>query len=194
MKLIVGLGNPGSKYEQTRHNVGFLVLDELAKRYNVSFALDNNFNGLIANFRVGKEKVILLKPTTFMNLSGIAVSKVLNYFQVPLDDLIVIFDDIDLSTGRLRLREGGGHGGHNGLRDIHKHLGSAKYKRIKIGIDQDRTVMLDQYVLGKFSKEEQKLIDEAVNLSADALMMFIENIPYLDIMTKYNTIGKNNAK
>ena len=129
-----------------------------------------------------------------MNLSGIAVSKVLNYFQVPLDDLIVISDDIDLSTGRLRLREGGGHGGHNGLRDIHKHLGSAKYKRIKIGIDQDRTVMLDQYVLGKFSKEEQKLIDEAVNLSADALMMFIENIPYLDIMTKYNTIGKNNAK
>ncbi|HHT98566.1 MAG TPA: aminoacyl-tRNA hydrolase [Acholeplasma sp.] len=194
MKLIVGLGNPGSKYEQTRHNVGFLVLDELAKRYNVSFALDNNFNGLIANSRVGKEKVILLKPTTFMNLSGIAVSKVLNYFQVPLDDLIVISDDIDLSTGRLRLREGGGHGGHNGLRDIHKHLGSAKYKRIKIGIDQDRTVMLDQYVLGKFSKEEQKLIDEAVNLSADALMMFIENIPYLDIMTKYNTIGKNNAK
>lgn len=188
MKLIIGLGNPGTKYENTRHNIGFMVLDALAKKHNVSFTLDKTFNGYISWIRVGSEKVCLLKPTTYMNLSGDSVSKVMNYYQIETPEILVVVDDIDIETGKLRLRESGGHGGHNGLRDIHKHLQTPNYKRLRIGIDQDKSMPLDQYVLGNFSKQERIIVDIAVNHAVDAIDLFISGTPYLDVMTKYNTI------
>jgi peptidyl-tRNA hydrolase, PTH1 family len=187
MKLIVGLGNPGPKYQQTRHNVGFLVIDEVLKRLNITAKFDAKFNAEIAIAMISGEKACFMKPSTYMNLSGESIARVMKYYDIEINDLLVIVDDINLVTGKLRLREQGSHGGHNGLRSIIGLIHSEAFKRIRIGIDNQGPIPLDQYVLGKFSIDQQILIGHAIEHAADAVMSFVDHMPYKDIMTKYNT-------
>lgn len=187
MKLVVGLGNPGIKYQHTRHNIGYMIIDEFMTRMNLNMKFDAKFNSEVSVVQIFGEKVCFLKPSTYMNLSGEAISKALKYYDIPLDQLIVFVDDINLHTGRLRLREKGSHGGHNGLKHIIGILKSNDFKRVRIGINQNGVIPLDQYVLGKFKEDEMDIIRLAIHHSADIIEMFIKNVPYKDIMTKYNT-------
>lgn len=190
MKLIIGIGNVGEKYHQTRHNIGFIVLDEYANRYNIEFKLDNKLEAFIAEKRVGSEKVIFAKPTTYVNLSGNAVSKIMNYYKIEIDDILVVYDDIDLEVGFLRIREQNGHGGHNGIKDIINHLNTKNFKRIRIGIGKNESTDLTNHVLGKFSKKEQELLKPAIDTSINVINEFIDNVYFKDIMTKFNSSNK----
>ena len=187
MKLIVGLGNIGEKYDLTRHNVGFIVVDEYAYRKNLEFKYDKNLEALIAETRINNEKVIIAKPTTYVNLSGIAVIKIMNYYKIPVEDILIIYDDIDLDVGKLRVREQNGNGGYNGVRGIIKHLNTKNFKRIRVGIGLDKSMPLDHYVLGKFSKTDLELLKPVVIDSMNVIDLFIEGMYFKDIMTKYNT-------
>ncbi len=187
MKLIVGLGNPGKKYNKTRHNVGFMVVDQYLKQHNVASKIDMRFESEIAQTVIKGEKVILIKPTTYMNLSGQAVLKVVQYFDIELADILVFVDDINLDTGRLRLRQFGGHGGHNGLKNINQLLKSNRYKRVRIGVDNNDAMPLDKYVLGAFNKEEAITIDISIAHCLNIIDDFVNGKPYSDIMTTYNT-------
>ena len=182
--VIVGLGNPGTKYEKTRHNVGFMFLDEVAKANQAAFSLNKNLQCYIAEIYINKIKHYLIKPTTFMNLSGDSVYKVLNYYNVEIDDLIVIYDDMDLSVGQVRIRKSGSSGGHNGMKSIINNLNSQEFKRIRIGIGKPKADSID-FVLGKFSKSEgiliQKTVVKAPNIVDD---LVINGIDY--IMNHYN--------
>lgn len=133
MKCIVGLGNPGKKYDKTRHNAGFMVLDEWAERNNWSFS-QKKFNGLYTMERIDGEKVVLLKPQTYMNLSGESLRPLMDYYDLDVEDILVIYDDLDLPPGKIRLRKKGGHGGHNGIRSIIDHLGTKEFKRLRVGV------------------------------------------------------------
>jgi PTH1 family peptidyl-tRNA hydrolase len=187
MKLFVGLGNPGKKYRFTRHNVGYMVMDTFANRYHHSFKLETKFNAEIAMFNTQQEKVILCKPTTYMNLSGDAIIKLMNYYHIAVEDVFVFVDDINLDVGRLRLREKGGHGGHNGLRDIILKTQTKSFKRIRIGIGENTAKQLDHFVLGEFSKDDLISIKYSVDLCIDMINDIIEGKSYLDVMTKFNT-------
>ena len=187
MKLIIGLGNPGLKYRNTRHNLGFMVVNKLADKIGAKWKFNANFNAEIIETTIKGQKTIILKPLTYMNLSGQAVVKVVNYYDIDLEDMIVVVDDLALDTGRLRLREFGSDGGHNGLKNIDLHLKSNQYKRIRVGIGQNTLSEVNDYVLGKFPKSELPLVATAIDDASDALLYFIENKPYLDIMTRYNT-------
>ncbi len=185
MKIIVGLGNPGKQYEATRHNVGFHVIDELSKRMGTPLN-QSKFNGMYGITYVGTEKVMLLKPLTYMNLSGECIVPMMDYFQVEDDEIVVIYDDLDLQAGRLRLRQKGSAGGHNGIKSIIQLLGSQEFNRIRIGIDRPKNGMkVPDYVLSKFLEEEISEIEQAVKKSADACEEWI-NKPFLEVMNKYN--------
>lgn len=186
MKLIVGLGNPGKQYENTRHNVGFEVIDVMCQRHGITLKLDKNFDGYIGSYQNNNEKILVLKPTTFMNLSGQSVIKVASYFKVPIDDIIVIVDDINLDLGVLRLREKGSAGGHNGLKSIISHLGTNEFKRLRVGIKFEKGDLIN-HVLGKFTKKELAVVGGSFLLSADAVDLFIQGDLFSNIMTKYNT-------
>lgn len=152
MKLIVGLGNPGTEYENTLHNVGFMMVDQLAYEVNTT-SFREKFNALMAKSRWQDEEFILLKPLTYMNRSGQAVLACLSFFKIPITELVVIYDDLDLSCGRVRCRNNGGHGGHNGMRSIIDHLGSRDFKRVRIGIDRPPGNMApSSYVLSNWTK------------------------------------------
>jgi PTH1 family peptidyl-tRNA hydrolase len=187
MKCIVGLGNPGPKYQNTRHNIGYLVLDELAKKLGLSFKFDAKFNAEVAIGSYEGVRSCFIKPSTYMNLSGEAIQKIMKYYAVPIEELLVIVDDIHLETGKLRLREKGGHGGHNGLRNIIGLLQDNEFKRVRIGIDHYGKIPLDHYVLGKFDKEQEIPISHAIKHSVDIVLLFLKAIPFKDIMTQYNT-------
>lgn len=187
MKLVVGLGNPGLKYERTRHNVGFMVIDEVLKKLSLKASFDTKFNAEVAKTRYKEEVVIFAKPSTYMNLSGEAITKLMHYHQLTIDDLLVIVDDVNIDTGRLRLRPIGGHGGHNGLRHIIGVLKTEDFKRIRIGVGYQNNIPLDKFVLGTFAKDEQPLIERAVLWSAQAVLDHLEGMPFVDVMTKYNT-------
>ncbi len=187
MKLIIGLGNPGSKYQKTRHNVGFMVIDEVLRRLGLQVKFDPKFNAEVALGLVSGKKFILAKPSTYMNLSGEAVLKLMKYYDIDIEDILVIVDDINLATGKLRLRETGGHGGHNGLRNIIGLLHQETFKRVRIGIDNNPVMPLDHYVLGQFSEDELIKLNQPIQFSADLIEQFILDVPYKDIMTKYNT-------
>ena len=174
LKVVVGLGNPGSRYQRTRHNVGFAVVDLLAESTGVG-RLQVRFQAEMRDWRVGEDKVLLVKPETFMNLSGRAVRQVMDFYQVPLENLLVVCDDINLPLGKLRFRAGGTHGGHNGLRDIQSHLGTTDYSRLRLGVGappQDETV---DYVLGRFQPSERPVIDDAIRLAAQGVEAWIRN-------------------
>lgn len=187
MKLIVGLGNVGEKYHLTRHNIGFIVLDEYASRNNLEFKFDKKLEAFVAQTTIAGEKVILAKPTTYVNLSGNAVIKLMNYYKIDLEDVLVIYDDISLDVGFIRIRETNGHGGHNGIKDIINHLKTKDFKRIRIGIGLDSSMPLDHYVLGRFSKNEIEKIKTPVLYSMDAIEDFAKDMYFKDIMTKYNS-------
>ena len=177
MKLIVGLGNPTAKYDKTRHNVGFEVIDKLSSEYNI--AVDTaKHKGLYGKGKIEGQSVILLKPMTYMNLSGESVIAVANYFKILPEDVIVIYDDINLDVGRLRIREKGSAGGHNGIKNIIAHLGTDGFPRIRVGVGMKPPKMdLADYVLSHFSKEEQEQMSEGYGKACKALeLMVIDDI------------------
>lgn len=184
MKLIVGLGNPGMDYAKTRHNAGFMVLDEIADRLNVNVNT-KKFKALIGNAKINGEAVILMKPQTYMNLSGEAVGECARFYNIDLEDILVLVDDLDLPVGKIRLREKGSSGGQNGLKSIISHLGSQEFKRIRLGIGKDPLMVTADYVLGKMSKADRELFDEAKDKAASAAIDFI-NKPFQDVMNHYN--------
>ena len=169
--VIVGLGNPGDKYEKTRHNAGFRTVDSLAATLNAA-SWKNKFQSLIAEAEYDGKKLLLVKPLTFMNNSGAAVSEVVNFYKIPTESLIVISDDISMDAGRLRIRASGSHGGHNGLKDIIELLGTDAIARIKVGMGQKPHPDYDlaNWVLGKPSAEDEKKITEAEELAAKATL------------------------
>ena len=186
MYLIVGLGNPGSKYAHTRHNVGFDVLDALSKKLNVSISRERD-NALIGECFVGGQKVILALPQTYMNLSGEAVMPLANYFKIPPENLLVVYDDIDLPQGHIRIRKNGSAGTHNGMRSIVGLLGYENFPRLRVGVGQKREgYELADWVLGHYIGEEQEVADKAFELAADAIVDYIEN-GIESAMCKYNT-------
>lgn len=187
MKLVVGLGNPGQRYQKTRHNVGFMVIDEMLKILGINAKFDSKFNAEVAMAIVDGEKLILAKPSTFMNLSGEAITKLIKYYDIDLDDLLVIVDDVNLETGKLRLREAGGHGGHNGLRNIIGLLHTEAFKRVRIGIDNNLSLPLDQYVLGQLTSDQMITLQKSIKFSTEIIDLLVHNVPFTDIMTKYNT-------
>ena len=175
-KLIVGLGNPGPKYTWTRHNAGFMVLDRLAQLAGVSVT-KKNFSGLYGEGNWLGERLLLLKPQTFMNLSGRSAAAALRFHKLTLSDLIVIHDDIDIPFGQVRLKEGGGHGGHNGLRSLMQDLGGA-FVRLRIGVGRPAHGDAADYVLAPFSREEQLLFYRVEEGGVDALSMLLrEGLP-----------------
>ena len=183
MKLIVGLGNPGKKYEHTRHNMGFDVVDLFSELSQIDIDKES-FKGLVGRGKVFDEDVFLLKPQTFMNLSGESVREIVSYFKIPLEDIIVIYDDMALAPGKIRLRPGGSSGGHKGIQNIIDNLGSQEIKRIRVGIGEPTYDTID-YVLSKPTKEERVLIDEAIVNSANAIKDILKD-NFDKAMTKYN--------
>src|SRR5947209_7898678 len=159
-KVVVGLGNPGSRYRGTRHNVGFAVVDALAEAPSAG-RFQSRFDAQLAELNEDGGRVLLVKPETFMNLSGRCVRQVLDYYQVERSDLLVVCDDINLPLGKLRVRARGTHGGHNGLRDIQNHLGTTEYSRLRIGVDAPGEDLVD-HVLGRFRPTEQAVVDDAI--------------------------------
>ncbi len=176
MYLIAGLGNPTKEYEKTRHNMGFDCLDLLAERLGVKFR-QSKFGALTAKAVIGGEQVILVKPLTYMNLSGNAVAPIAKYYKIDTKkDLVVIYDDTDTDVGRIRIREKGSAGGHNGMKSIISHLGHEEFTRIRIGIGSRPEYMdMADYVLSRFPAEDRKLIDEAIVRAADAAEDIIKN-------------------
>ena len=173
MKLIVGLGNPGKEYENTRHNAGFMVMDALAKELNVSIS-NSKFKGEYVKLKYKGEDVVLLKPMTYMNLSGESVIQVMNFFKITSNDILVVYDDLDMPTGKLRLRENGSAGGHNGMKSIISHVGTQTFKRVRVGIDRHPRIKVVDYVLGKFTKDEQPHIQEGVENAVKAIVMYLD--------------------
>ncbi len=185
VKLIIGLGNPGKPYEHTRHNIGFDVIDELANRWN-SPLNQTKFNGMYATVHRPEGKVILLKPLTYMNLSGECVRPLMDYFDIEIEDIIVIYDDLDLETGKLRLRSKGSAGGHNGIKSLIQHLGTQEFNRIRVGVNRPPAGMkVADYVLSKFSKEDQPIVKDAIDKSCDAIETALTK-PFLEVMNKFN--------
>lgn len=185
MYVVVGLGNPGSKYKETRHNVGFSVIDILADRYNTKVN-KIKFKSLYAETKIGGEKVLLVKPQTYMNLSGETVLEISRFFKVPIEDIIIVLDDIDIDFGTVRVRQKGSAGSHNGMKSIIALLKDDKLPRVKIGVGRPESGRdLADFVLGKFSKDEVIKISEALVKAADAVECFVKE----DInssMNKYN--------
>lgn len=184
MKLIVGLGNPGKEYENTRHNVGFVTIDNILKAFDLKCGKEK-FGGLFYETSLNNEKVIFLKPQKYINLSGQVIKKYIDFFKIDLSDLFVIHDDLDMDTGTFKLREKGGSGGHNGLKDIELQLKTNEYKRMKIGISNNKQIDTKDYVLGKFSKEEQKKIYETILLGPNIINDFL-TMSFSNLMNKYN--------
>jgi PTH1 family peptidyl-tRNA hydrolase len=183
MKLVAGLGNPGPKYKGTRHNVGFEIVDELARRHGLTFD-SSPADAIVARWR--ERNTLVVKPLTFMNLSGQAVGELARYFKIEPADTIVVVDEVQLPLGRLRIRARGSAGGHNGLRSIEAHLGTDQYPRLRVGVGRgDGRRDLADHVLARFEPDERAVIDEAVSRAADAIVMFIDDGIQI-VMSRYN--------
>ncbi len=185
MKLIIGLGNPGKPYEHTRHNIGFDVIDSLAEKWNAPLN-QAKFNGMYASVHRPEGKVMLVKPLTYMNLSGECVRPLMDYFDIDVEDIIVIYDDLDLETGKLRLRQKGSAGGHNGIKSLIQHLGTQEFNRIRVGINRPPAGMkVSDYVLSKFSKDDQPAVETAIEKSCEAVEAALTK-NFLDVMNIFN--------
>ena len=191
MKLILGLGNPGQEYEKTRHNIGFIFLDYISNRLNIK--IENKcYKGLFANTIINGEKVIFLKPQTFMNNSGQAIEKIVNFYKLSPDDILVIHDDIDLDLARVKVVKNSSSGGHNGIKSIESCLGTKKYMRIKLGINSKLNRETKNFVLGKFTDEEMIVIKDTFKQLNDVVEDFI-NLDYPKMTSKYNNKEKSNG-
>jgi PTH1 family peptidyl-tRNA hydrolase len=184
MKLIVGLGNPGKEYEKTRHNVGFNVVDLYLKQNKLE--LDKSkFNGKYTKTTINDEEVIFLEPQTYMNNSGESVQAIMKFYKIDINDILVIQDDLDMEIGKIKLKEKSSSGGHNGIKSIEECLGTDNYKRLKIGISNNKDIDTKDYVLGKFSKEDRDILDETyktcINIIGDYFKMNFDLL-----MGKYN--------
>lgn len=187
MKIVAGLGNPGAKYANTPHSVGFEVVDAIAARCGASWEEKRSFNCLMAKCDFGGVHVVLLKPQTFMNLSGDAVAPAVKYTNSSAADLLVVQDDIDLPLGRVRFRKGGSSGGHNGVRNIIERLGTQDFARLKLGVGKERGNVIG-HVLGKFDGESRKLMDTIVSDAAGMVEVFLsEGVD--SAMNKFNSYG-----
>ncbi len=185
MKLIVGLGNPGAKYAGTRHNAGFSVIDELAERHNIKVDTSKH-KAFIGKGVINGEKVILAMPQTFMNLSGESVRAIMDFYKLTVDDLIVVYDDIDLDVGKLRIREKGSAGGHNGMKNIILHSGSQNFVRVRVGVGKKPEHMdLADHVLSRFSREELPFMRESCGKACDALEVILSD-GAVAAMNRYN--------
>ena len=184
MKLIVGLGNPGREYENTRHNMGFITIDRFADKYNVKID-KKKFNGLYTDLNINGEKVILLKPQSYMNLSGEVVRRFVDFYKIDVSDILIISDDLDLQFGTFKLKGQGSSGGHNGLKNIELHLKTSEYKRLKIGISNNKMIDTKDYVLGKLNEEETNKITEILPITNKIIEDFT-TVDFNKIMSKYN--------
>jgi PTH1 family peptidyl-tRNA hydrolase len=175
VQLIVGLGNPGAKYTKTRHNAGFWFVEALANSSNTSFRVENKFSGEACKVDIEGSAVWLLKPTTFMNRSGLAVKQISSFYKIPVESILVAHDELDLPPGTARLKEGGGHGGHNGLRDIHAHLGK-EYKRLRLGVGHpgDRNKVVD-YVLSQVTMSDEIEIRNSIDNALGVIDWVVNN-------------------
>lgn len=183
MHLIVGLGNPGKEYEDTRHNVGFNFIDNLSLKYNISLNRIK-FKGVYGEGFIQGEKCILLKPSTYMNLSGESVREIVNFYKIDSNDIIIVYDDISIEIGRMRIRTKGSAGGHNGIKSIISNLGTDEFPRIKIGVGCPKGDLIS-HVLGKFSKEDKMLIDNTIKASTEAVELIVKENLY-ESMNKFN--------
>lgn len=185
MKLFVGLGNPGKQYAQTRHNIGFNVIDELSSRFQIPLNQSKHKGILGIGYHKG-ERIVLLKPLTYMNLSGESIRAVMDYFEIDLENLLVVYDDLDLPVGKLRLRQKGSAGGHNGIKSTVAHMGTQQFNRIRIGIDRPTNGMsVPDYVLGRFQPDEMAHMQEVIKRSSDACEAWLDK-PFLQVMNDFN--------
>ena len=182
-KLVVGLGNPGKKYRHSKHNIGFMAIDHYVNTNQLQLKKKTVFLGEIGIF----DHLILLKPHTYMNLSGQSVQKVIDYYHVAIEDVLVIYDDVDLPFAKLRLRYQGGHGGHNGIKSIIQHLHSNQFNRIRFGIDKSEQLDMKDYVLSDFGKRELAEINDVLIDVDQIIDDFKSEMNFSDIMTKYNS-------
>lgn len=184
LKLVVGLGNPGKEYQNTRHNIGYMALDTIASFFHVTFN-KKKWNGNYVEINYQGEKIILLKPEKYMNLSGEVVAPFLKFYKLSSNDLFVISDDLDMPIGKIKLKYKGSSGGHNGLKDIEKNIGTKEYKRLKIGISNNKQIDTKDYVLGKWSVEERKILEETFSLLPQLFMDYV-TLKFDNVMNKYN--------
>ncbi|MDO4378289.1 MAG: aminoacyl-tRNA hydrolase [Erysipelotrichia bacterium] len=184
MKLIVGLGNPGKEYELTRHNTGFRTIDRIADILHVSVN-KKECQALTGKVNYHDQQVVLMKPQTYMNSSGSAISALINYYHVNIADILVIYDDLDLKYGQLRLRLKGSAGGHNGIKSIINCLNTTEFKRIRVGIEKSAVIPVVDYVLGKVDKDKIELYEKSLDSAAKAAIEFID-VPFDKVMNKYN--------
>lgn len=182
--LIAGLGNPGDEYTRTRHNLGFRVADELARRHDIGFRR-TRYRAQEGSGHVAGRSVRLLKPQTYMNDSGFAVNRAATFHKLPIERILIVYDDMDLPLARLRFREGGGSGGHNGIKSIVASLHGDGFWRLRIGVDRPRPEQAIDHVLTPFRKEEAPLIDEAIGRAADAVELFLSAGP-IEAMNRFN--------
>lgn len=187
VKMIVGLGNPGSKYEKTKHNIGFMAIDNIVKNLDVTFTDDKNFKAQIGSTFINHEKVYFVKPTTFMNNSGIAVKALLTYYNIDITDLIVIYDDLDMEVSKLRLRSKGSAGGHNGIKSIIAHIGTQEFNRIKVGIGRPlKGMTVINHVMGQFNTEDNIAISLTLDRVVNAVKFYLQENDFEKTMQKFN--------
>ncbi len=187
VKMIVGLGNPGSKYEKTKHNIGFMAIDNIVKNLDVTFTDDKNFKAQIGSTFINHEKVYFVKPTTFMNNSGIAVKVLLTYYNIDITDLIVIYDDLDMEVSKLRLRSKGSAGGHNGIKSIIAHIGTQEFNRIKVGIGRPlKGMTVISHVMGQFNTEDNIAISLTLDRVVNAVKFYLQENDFEKTMQKFN--------
>lgn len=185
MKWIVGLGNPGKTYEHTRHNIGFMVVDQLAERWRIDVRQEK-CRALIGETRINGQKVCLLKPQTYMNLSGESMRAFADFYKADLEDMLLIYDDLDTPFGQIRLRYQGSAGGHNGLKSIIAHFGTQNFKRIRVGIDRPQAGRnIADYVLSPFAKSDTETLHMTVDRAADAAEAWLEQ-PFAKVMATFN--------
>lgn len=188
MYLIVGLGNPGKEYAGTRHNIGFEAIDYIADKYNIEMNRVK-FRGVFGEGNINGKKVLLLKPTTYMNLSGESIREVINFYKIESDEVIVLYDDISLEVGRLRIREKGSHGGHNGIKSIIANLSTDVFPRVKIGVGGPKGNLVS-HVLGKFSDDEVTVLRDVIVASSDAVYTMVSK-DTKEAMNKFNGFNAN---
>ncbi len=185
MFLIVGLGNPEKDYSETRHNMGFNVINELSKKFNIEVN-KTKFKSLYGEGIIEGKKVVLLKPQTFMNLSGEAVYEIVSYYKIPLEDILIVYDDLDIEPGKIRIRKSGSPGSHNGIKSVTYYLKSNDFARVRIGIGKpDKNVDLIEYVIGGIDEDEKELLKQGVNKGTEAIIEILKN-DISSAMNKFN--------